>query len=73
VKVHSVNDIASDTRSSLGIKRISALMFAKLVGPKDVIAFNPESYVRQWLASGRHNADDAASRKRDPAKQHAAK
>jgi hypothetical protein len=61
-----MNDIASDTRSSLGIKRISALMFAKLLGPKDIIAFNPESYVRKWLASGRHSADDTASRKRDP-------
>ena len=57
------------TRSSLGIKRISALKFAKLLGPKDIIAFNPESYVRKWLASGRHGADDTASRKRDPTKQ----
>ena len=48
-----MNDIASDIHSSLGIKRISALMFAKLLGPKDIIAFNPESYVRKWLASGR--------------------
>ena len=64
----AMNDIASDTRSSLGIKRISALMFAKLLGPQDVIAFNPESYVRKWMASGRHSADDTASRKRDPTK-----
>ena len=63
----AMNDIASDTRSSLGIKRISALMFAKLLGPKDVIACNPESYVCK-LASGRHSADDTASRKRDPTK-----
>jgi len=47
-----MNNIASDTHSSLGIKRISASMFAKLVRPKDVIAFNPELYVRKWLASG---------------------
>jgi len=65
----AMNNIASDTRSSLGIKRISASMFAKLVRPKDVIAFNSESYVRKWLASGRHSADDTASRKRDPTKQ----
>jgi len=62
----AMNNIASDTRSLLGIKRISALMFAKLVGPKDVIDFNPELYVRKWLASGRHIADDTESRKRDP-------
>jgi len=40
-------------------------MFAKLLGPKDVIAFNPEWYVRKWLASGWHSADDTASSKRD--------
>ena len=43
----AMNDIASGTRSSLGTKRISALMFAKLVGPKDVIAFNSELHVRK--------------------------
>jgi len=63
---NAMNNIASDTRSSLGIKRISYLMFAKLVGPKDVFAFNPESYARKWLASG---ADGVASRKRDPTNQ----
>jgi len=64
----AVNDIASDTRSSLGVKRISALMFAKSLDPKDIIAFNSESYVRKWLAGGRHSADDTASRKRDTTK-----
>jgi len=48
----AMNDIASDTLSSLGIKWISALMFAKLVGPKDVIAFNQESYVRRSQLAG---------------------
>jgi len=65
----AMNYIASDTLSSLSIKRISALMFAKLVGPKDLIAFNPELYVRKWRTSSRHSAEDTASRKRDPTKQ----
>jgi len=43
-------------------------VFAKLLGPIDVIAFNSEPHVRKWLASGRRSADDTASRKRDPTK-----
>jgi hypothetical protein len=44
----AMNDIAfCDTRSSPGTKRISAPMFAKLLGPKDIPAFNSESYVRK--------------------------
>ena len=59
-----MNDIESDVRSSLGIKRLSALMFPKMVGPKDCSAFHAEWYVSKWLASGRHSADDTDSRKR---------
>jgi len=64
----AMHDIASDTRSSLGIERISALMFAKLVGPKDVRHCLQPGIVRSQIAgySGRHSTDDTASRKRDP-------
>jgi len=60
-----MNDIASDVRSSLGIRRISALMFAKMLGPEHCGAFHAKWYVRKWLSSGRHSADDTDSRKRE--------
>jgi len=40
----AINDIASDIRSAVGIKRIGVLMIAKLLGPKDINVFNSESY-----------------------------
>jgi len=52
---NAMNDTARDTRSSLLASKESTLLFAKLVGLKDVIAVNPKSYVRNWLASGRHS------------------
>ena len=39
-----------------------ALMFAKLMGPRH---FSPELYAHKWIDSGRHSADDTASRKRE--------
>ena len=59
-----MSDIASDVRSSLRIRRLGALMFAKMLGPKDCSAFHAEWYVSKWLASGRRSADDTDSRKR---------
>ena len=56
-----MNDIASDVRSSLGIRRISALMFAKMLGTEHCGAFHAKWYVRKWLSSGRHSADDTDS------------
>jgi len=71
-----MNDVTSDIRSLLGIKRISALMFAKLLGPNDIIVFNLESYFTNG-ERGRHiaySADHTASRiTRDQTKHHAAK
>jgi len=47
----AMNDIASDIRSLLGIKRISALMFAKLVGPSLPSTRNG-MFANGWLAVG---------------------
>jgi Domain of unknown function (DUF4371) len=57
-----MNDICTDNRSLLGIRRTGALMFAKLMGPRH---FSPELYAHKWIDSGRHSADDTASRKRE--------
>jgi len=65
-----VNDIASDNRWSLGVKRISVMTLAKWLGPKDTTVFNPKSEIRKWLASGRRSADETASRKRVTTKLH---
>jgi len=57
-----MNDICTDNRSSIGIRRTGVLMFAKLMGP---IHFSPELYAQKWIDSGRHSADDTTSRTRE--------
>lgn len=58
----NMNDICTDICSLIGIRRTGALMFAKLMGPRH---FSPELYAHKWIDSGRHSADDTASRKRE--------
>nr|XP_022910781.1 E3 SUMO-protein ligase KIAA1586-like [Onthophagus taurus] len=59
----SMNEIVTPLRSSLSVETTTALLFINCVGPP-LTQFNPEKYVRSWLAKSRHSADDAASRKR---------
>lgn len=65
----TMNDIAINIHSMFSIQRISALMFAEMIGPKNVTAFNTESYVGKWLDAGRPSEDETDSRQRDPGKQ----
>lgn len=58
-----MNDILTPTRNSLGIRRLSMLMFVKILGP-DLKFFKPTPYVKQWLREGRRSADTTASKKR---------
>jgi hypothetical protein len=44
-------------RSRLQISTLSALIFIKVNGPPTKL-FQPDSYVRQWIESGRHAATD---------------
>nr|XP_022906381.1 zinc finger protein 862-like [Onthophagus taurus] len=58
----SMNEIVTPLRSSLSVETTAALLFINCVGPP-LTQFNPEKYVRSWLAKGRHSADNSASRK----------
>ena len=42
------------------------LIFANMLGP-DCSTFRADWYVRKWLASGQHSADDTNSRRRQQA------
>ena len=55
----SMNKILADTRNKLKVARVSALMFAKIVGPP-LSAFKPMPYVRSWILSGRRCADNVS-------------
>ena len=48
----SMNEIVTPLRSSLNVETIAALLFINCVGPPLTI-FNPEKYVRSWLAQGK--------------------
>ena len=64
----TMNLIMSPLRNSLGITRLSSLMFIKLMGPP-LQLWNPLPYVNRWLTAHRH-ADDTRSRRVDPTAQH---
>ena len=55
----SMNKLLTDTRNKLKVARVSALMFAKIVGPP-LSAFKPMPYVRSWILSGRRCADNVS-------------
>src|SRR6218665_2241191 len=55
-----MNLISSQTRNSLWVKSVSCLLFGKLVGPP-FQKFLPLPYVKSWLATERHSADDVNS------------
>ena len=59
----SMNKILTDTRNKLKVARVSALMFAKIVGPP-LSAFKPMPYVRSWILSGRRCADNVSCKRR---------
>ena len=56
----TMNNICSDDRNRLLVKRISNLIFLSLVGPP-VSQFQPSSYVKLWLR-GHRSADDTRTR-----------
>lgn len=62
-----MNNILTPKRNRLDIANLSSLMFISLVGPA-VQDFNPTSYSRAWLRSGRHSACDTKSMKRQKLK-----
>lgn len=47
----SMNEIVTPLRSSLSVETTAALLFINCVGPP-LTQFNPEKYVRSWLAKG---------------------
>ena len=64
-----------ELHSTITMQHLSALMFVSLVGPPRHV-WNPETYVRSWLAAGRPSAaaTDCLSRRApetitDPARQ----
>ena len=50
-----MNLICDELRSTITMQHLSALMFVSLVGPP-LHVWNPETYVRSWLAAGRRSA-----------------
>lgn len=54
-----MNDILTAKRNALSVSRLSSLVFIKCNGPS-LGQFNPEQYVRSWLAKGRRSADERA-------------
>lgn len=55
-----MNLIITPVRNCLSVTNVSCIMFAKLVGP--VLArFDALKYVKTWLTTGRHSADDVNS------------
>ena len=64
----SMNDTLTDSRNQLSIKRLSALMFVKIVGPP-LPAFKPMQYVRSWILARRRCADYHVCKKRKPNNQ----
>lgn len=58
-----MNLINTPTRNKLDVSTMSALMFAKAVGPP-LRRFKPISYVKSWLAKGSRSADDLNSKVR---------
>lgn len=55
----SMNDILTVKRISFAISILSNLFFLKCNGPP-LEQFNPQSYVRAWLAKGRRSTDETA-------------
>lgn len=52
-----MNMICSPTRSCLSVEHMSSLIFISAVGPP-MRAWNPLTYVKSWIAKGRHAATD---------------
>ena len=61
-----MNIVCSDLRSSLTVPHMSSLMFIGIVGPP-LNKWNPQPYVKSWLAAGRRDATstDCPARKPD--------
>ncbi|KAK0133849.1 hypothetical protein N1851_030620 [Merluccius polli] len=55
----TTNDSLTAKRNALNVSRLSSLFFLKCNGPS-LEQFNPENYVRSWLAKGRRIADKRA-------------
>lgn len=60
----SMNTTLTPLRSSLGIGRLSSIVFLSRNGPP-LAQFEPMSYVKLWLLRGRRSADHLACRKRE--------
>lgn len=61
----NLND--TDVRNRLTINSLSALIFLKVNGPEPS-KFNPTTYVEKWLQEGHHASSDAATGKKNQAK-----
>ena len=60
-----MNTILTTKRSSMSVENLSSLMFISLTGPPTRL-FNPTSYryVKSWLQSGLHSAQDSGVKRR---------
>src|SRR6218665_1376708 len=52
-----MNLICTPLRSCISVERMSSLLFISIVGPP-LREWSPLSYVKSWIAKGRHSATD---------------